>query len=135
MQGLERSFSGSNMGVPIFLKHFSEDNRMDSERVVQVQVAHDDKEALNAMIAVLVDERLIACGQLVGPISSTFVWEGSTQSTQEWLALLKTSERALDRLVARVAEMHSYDVPEILVIEVAGGYEPYLKWVSERTTL
>jgi periplasmic divalent cation tolerance protein len=107
----------------------------DSERVVQVQVAHDDREALNAMIAELVDERLIACGQLVGPISSTFVWEGSVQNAREWLALLKTSERALDRLVARVAEMHSYDVPEILVIEVAGGYAPYLQWVAERTMM
>ena len=107
----------------------------DAERVVQVQVAHDDREALSAMIAELVDERLIACGQIVGPVSSTFVWEGSMQHAQEWLGLLKTSETVLDRLVARVAEMHSYDVPEILVIEVAGGYAPYLEWVAERTML
>jgi len=86
------------------------------------------------MIRELVDEGLIACGQLVGPVGSTFSWEGSVQSADEWLALLKTSRVAVDDLVARIAEAHPYDVPEILVTEVAGGYGPYLDWVVEQTT-
>jgi periplasmic divalent cation tolerance protein len=48
--------------------------------------------------------------------------------------LLKTSKAAVDDLVARLAEAHSYDVPEILVTEIAGGYGPYLDWVVEQTT-
>jgi periplasmic divalent cation tolerance protein len=107
---------------------------MTDPRVVQIQVAHPDREALEGMIRELVDEGLIACGQLVGPVGSTFFWEGSVQSADEWLALLKTSNVAVDELVARLAETHSYDVPEILVTEIAGGYGPYLDWVVEQTT-
>jgi periplasmic divalent cation tolerance protein len=103
------------------------------ERLVQVQVVHDDRDALGGMIADLVDARLIACGQILGPLNSTFSWEGSVQSADEWLALLKTRARLVDELVARLVEAHSYDLPEILVIEVAGGYAPYLEWVGERT--
>ncbi len=107
---------------------------MTDPRVVQIQIAHSDREALEGMIRELVDEGLIACGQLVGPVGSTFSWEGSVQSADEWLALLKTSRVAVDDLVARIAEAHPYDVPEILVTEVAGGYGPYLDWVVEQTT-
>jgi periplasmic divalent cation tolerance protein len=107
---------------------------MTDPRVVQIQIAHSDREALEGMIRELVDEGLIACGQLVGPIGSTFTWEGSVQSADEWLALLKTSKPAVEDLVARIAEAHSYDVPEILVTEIADGYGPYLDWVVEQTT-
>jgi len=107
---------------------------MTSIRVIQIQVVHSDRDALGSLITELVEERLIACGQVVGPISSTFFWEGSVQRAEEWLALLKTSRVAVDDLVARIAEAHPYDVPEILVTEVAGGYGPYLDWVVEQTT-
>lgn len=106
---------------------------MPGKGIMQVQVTHDDRDSLASMIADLLDTKLIACGQIVGPISSTFSWEGSVQHAEEWLALLKTSEQAVDELVSRLAEAHSYDVPEILVIGVAGGYAPYLDWVVQRT--
>ena len=70
---------------------------MKDPRVVQIQVAHPDRDALDGMIRELVDDGLIACGQLVGPIASTFSWEGSVQSADEWLALLKTSKFAVER--------------------------------------
>jgi periplasmic divalent cation tolerance protein len=101
---------------------------------MQIQVVHSDREALDGMIGELVEEGLIACGQVMGPISSTFSWEGSVQRADEWLALLKTSQGAVESLVARLAEIHSYDVPEILVTEITGGYTPYLEWVVKQTT-
>jgi periplasmic divalent cation tolerance protein len=107
---------------------------MTGMRVMQIQVVHSDRDALDGMIEELVEEGLIACGQVLGPISSTFLWEGSVQRADEWLALLKTSKGAVEGLVARLAEIHSYDVPEILVTEITGGYGPYLDWVVERTT-
>jgi periplasmic divalent cation tolerance protein len=106
---------------------------MTSKRVMQIQVVHSDRDALDGIITDLVEERLIACGQVIGPISSTFFWEGSVQNADEWLALLKTSEGVVPDLVAHLAELHSYDLPEILVTEVAGGYMPYLDWVVEQT--
>jgi periplasmic divalent cation tolerance protein len=102
---------------------------MTSNAVSQVQVVDSDREALEAMIRSLVDDRLIACGQVLGPIRSTFCWEGTLQHEEEWLALLKTASSAVSDLVARIAHAHSYDVPEILVTDVTGGYGPYLDWV------
>jgi periplasmic divalent cation tolerance protein len=101
--------------------------------VVQVQVTHDDREALGTMLDTLVDERLIACGQIVGPIESTYRWEGAVRHAQEWLGLMKTGAAARERLRARIVELHSYDVPEILVTEVVAGHAPYLQWVAEQT--
>jgi periplasmic divalent cation tolerance protein len=86
------------------------------------------------MITDLVGERLIACGQLLGPIVSTFFWDGSVQRAEEWLALLKTSEHAAADAIARIAEAHEYAVPEVLVTEIVDGYAPYLDWVVEQTT-
>jgi periplasmic divalent cation tolerance protein len=106
---------------------------MSADQVIQVQVADDDRDALSAMIDTLVDERLIACGQIVGPIESTYRWEGAVQHEREWLGLMKTGAAMAERLVARIGELHSYDVPEILISEVAGGHAPYLQWVVEQT--
>lgn len=106
---------------------------MTSEPIVQVQVVHDDRAALDEIIGALVDERLIACGHVMGPLSSTFFWDGAVQKEEEWLALLKTTRRTVDDLIARLVELHSYEVPEILVLEIASGYAPYLGWVADRT--
>jgi periplasmic divalent cation tolerance protein len=102
-------------------------------QTIQVQVAHEDRDALSSMIATLVDERLVACGQIVGPVSSTYRWQGAVRHAEEWLALLKTSRSSGARLLARIAELHSYEVPEVLVLEVSGGHEPYLEWVTAQT--
>jgi periplasmic divalent cation tolerance protein len=104
-------------------------------QVAQLQVAHDDRDALQAMIDTLLAERLIACAQIVGPLASTYEWQGRIERTQqEWLALLKTTTAVADRLLERVAELHSYETPEILLVEVAGGHGPYLEWVADRVS-
>jgi len=105
---------------------------MSAPRVVQIQVAHDDRLTLGAMLDTLLEERLIACGQILGPIESAFRWEGAVRHEREWLGLMKTGTDARERLIARIVELHSYDVPEILVIEIAGGHAPYLQWVAEQ---
>jgi periplasmic divalent cation tolerance protein len=110
-----------------------EDHHMTSAQVMQVQVVHSDRDALISMIPCLLEERLIACGQILGPLQSIFFWDGSVQRAEEWLALLKCSETVVDRLIARLAELHSYEVPEILVTRVSGGHIPYLEWVAAQT--
>jgi periplasmic divalent cation tolerance protein len=104
-----------------------------AEEVAQIQVSHSDRDALEAIVEQLLQERLIACGQVLGPVSSSFRWEGEVQREQEWLALLKTATALADRVRARVAELHPYEVPEIIVTPVVGGHEPYLQWVLQQT--
>ncbi len=107
---------------------------MHDAQIVQVQVAHDDRDALAALLAEAVERRLAACGQLLGPMTSTFRWEGEVQQAEEWLGLLKTSTAQLDELVAFVAGAHGYDLPEIIATPVAGGLVGYLDWVEAETS-
>ena len=100
---------------------------------VQIQVVHSERAALLAIVEDLLERRLIACGQLLGPISSHFRGQGALQREDEWLGLLKTSREALPAALERVRELHSYEVPEILVFDVAGGERSYLRWVQEET--
>ena len=103
------------------------------EGICQLQVSHSDRDALQAILDVLLDERLIACGQLLGPMTSTFRWEGAIRHEQEWLALMKTTETAAAQALDRIAELHSYEVPEILLTRGISGHPPYLRWVARET--
>jgi periplasmic divalent cation tolerance protein len=106
---------------------------MPQPEIVQVQVAHDDRDALAALLAQAVERRLAACGQLLGPMTSTFRWEGEVQEAQEWLGLLKTTAGRLDALVEFLAGAHGYELPEVLATPVAGGLRGYLDWVAAET--
>ena len=105
-----------------------------SEDVCQIQVSHSDRAALEALIEELLERRLIACGQVLGPVSSCFRWEGRVEHEQEWLALLKTAAARAAEVEALIVERHPYEVPEILVTAVSGGHEPYLRWVLDQTS-
>ncbi len=105
-----------------------------SEGVCQIQVSHSDRAALEALIEELLQRRLIACGQVLGPVWSRYRWEGRVEHEQEWLGLLKTAASRAHEVESLLAERHSYEVPEILVTQVAGGHEPYLRWVLEQTS-
>ena len=98
-----------------------------------MQVVHSDRAALQAIVDDLLERHLIACGQLLGPISSSFRWQGSLQREDEWLALLKTASSRLQEVLARVRELHSYEVPEVLALDVRDGESSYLGWVLAET--
>ena len=78
---------------------------------------------------VLVEEKLAACVNIISaPVESLYRWRGKVESAKEFLLIIKTSRRRLERLEKRIATLHSYDLPEFLVL-TAGGSEPYLSWL------
>lgn len=79
----------------------------------------------------LVDERLAACVNIMGPIASMYRWEGAVECAEEYLLIAKTVKGRLGKLVERVKSLHSYKVPEIIAVRIEGGSEEYLRWVSE----
>lgn len=81
----------------------------------------------------LIDERLVACVNLVGPIRSIYRWEGAVESASECLLILKARAADVDAVAARVRALHSYDVPEVLALPVSAGSAPYLSWLVEAT--
>ncbi len=79
----------------------------------------------------LLEERLIACANLVGPVESRYRWEGQVESAEEIVLWMKTTAARVEELRSRIVALHSYSVPEILELEVASGLPAYLGWVSE----
>jgi periplasmic divalent cation tolerance protein len=78
----------------------------------------------------LVEERLIACATLLPGAQSIYRWQGVVETAGETAMLLKTSEECLQRLEARLRELHSYEVPEFLVLAVESGSRGYLDWLQ-----
>jgi periplasmic divalent cation tolerance protein len=83
----------------------------------------------------LVDEHLAACVNVLPPMQSIYRWQGLVQVEDERQLVVKTSADRLEALQLRVRALHPYDVPELLVIDVAGGSPAYLDWLSQSTTL
>lgn len=79
----------------------------------------------------LVSEKLAACVTVIPNVSSVYRWRGKIERAREILLVAKTSRKKLDRLISRVKELHSYEVPEVLAIPIERGMPEYLKWLGE----
>ncbi|HEY3263267.1 MAG TPA: divalent-cation tolerance protein CutA [Pseudonocardiaceae bacterium] len=99
---------------------------------VQVLTTVDSEEAAERLARGMVDGRLAACVQVVGPICSVYRWQGVVQAEQEWQCLAKTTAERLDELVEHLGRHHPYDLPEIIATPIVGGSQDYLRWVSEQ---
>lgn len=81
----------------------------------------------------LVEEKVAACVNLLGPLRSTYWWQGAVEEAEEYLLVIKSRAGLLPALAERVRELHSYEVPEVLAVPVLGGSEPYLAWLRDCT--
>jgi periplasmic divalent cation tolerance protein len=79
----------------------------------------------------LVEERLAACVNVLPPMTSIYRWEGAVEQAAEHQLVMKTTAAKVEALKARIAELHPYDVPEVLVLSVSDGAASYLQWVYE----
>ena len=79
----------------------------------------------------LVAEKLAACVSTILNVTSIYRWRGKVEQAKEVMLVAKTSEKKLDRLIRRIKELHSYEIPEILVLRVERGSPEYLKWLEE----
>ncbi len=78
----------------------------------------------------LLEEKLIACANIVGPVTSLFWWKEKVNQESEFLVLMKTSADLFDKLASTIKQMHSYEVPEIIAVPIAKGEQTYLKWLN-----
>jgi periplasmic divalent cation tolerance protein len=78
----------------------------------------------------LVEERLVACVN-VSLVRSYFFWEGKCCDETEELMIIKTEMKLTERLTDRIKELHSYELPEIIIIPIVGGDEHYLRWINQ----
>lgn len=86
------------------------------------------------LVGTLVDERLIACGNLVPGVLSLYRWQGEPMREEEVLVLMKTAPARVPELFARVEALHPYEVPELVALPVAAASSAYCRWVGNETT-
>jgi len=99
------------------------------EYIQVITVAGSEEEAERISKAV-VENRLAACAQILGPISSIYHWKGKMERAKEWLCLLKSRNDNYKELEKLICQLHSYEEQEILAVPVVKGSKSYLRWVK-----
>lgn len=98
---------------------------------VQVTTTVGSEEEAQRLSSALVERRLAACVQILGPIRSRYRWQGQVEEAEEWQCLAKTEAKLYPRVESAIRELHSYDEPEILATPIVAGSAGYLRWVSD----
>jgi periplasmic divalent cation tolerance protein len=97
--------------------------------VVAVLTTAPSADVADRIGTTLVEERLAACANVVPGVSSVFRWKGEVSREAEVLVLLKTTAARLGALRRRLVELHPYEVPEVIALDIREGHAPYLDWV------
>jgi periplasmic divalent cation tolerance protein len=100
---------------------------------VQVLTSAGSEQEAERISAALVERRLAACVQTIGPIASRYRWQGEVETTQEWLCLAKTEAARYEEVEAAIRELHSYEEPEIVATPIVAGSRGYLDWIGANT--
>ncbi len=97
---------------------------------LQVLTTVASEEEAERLGAALVERRLAACVQVVGPISSRYRWRGEVETAREWICLAKTEASRYPEVEAAIGELHSYEEPEIVATPIVAGSSGYLAWIA-----
>ncbi len=98
---------------------------------IQVSTTSDSEEEVERIGAALVERRLAACVQAIGPISSRYRWQGEIETAREWICVAKTEASRYPEVEAAIGELHSYEEPEIVATPIVAGSKGYLDWIGE----
>ena len=99
---------------------------------VQIVTTIDSKQSAEKLVSQLVEENLVACGQIDGPIRSIYRWQGVVEKAAEYRCILKTDLRLIRQLEQRIRELHDYAVPEIVATDIVFATEDYLRWLDQQ---
>jgi periplasmic divalent cation tolerance protein len=102
---------------------------------IQVVTTTEKQEDAQQIANVLVEERLASCVQIVGPIHSTYHWQGKIENAQEWQCWAKSRLELYDQIEKAIRGVHPYEVPEILAMPILTGSADYLAWLDGEVKL
>lgn len=97
---------------------------------VQIITTTGKKEDAEKIASYLVERKLAACVQIVGPITSIYRWKENTETAQEWQCVIKSREDLYGKIEEAIKALHSYEVPEIIVVPIIAGSGDYLEWLQ-----
>jgi periplasmic divalent cation tolerance protein len=100
---------------------------------VAVYITASNEEEAARIAKTLVEESLAGCVNIIKGIRSVYRWQGKLEDESEALLIAKTKRELFERLAARVKEVHSYTVPEVIALPIIGGSKDYLDWLGDST--
>ena len=98
---------------------------------IAVFITAPNKKEARKIARALIEKKLAACVNIIENIESVFRWEGKIDTAKEAMLVIKSKKTALAAIIKLVKSLHSYQVPEIIALPVAGGDAPYLRWIDE----
>ena len=103
------------------------------QNFVMIYATAQTRDEAMAIGRALVGEKLAACVNVLGQARSIYRWQGAVEEADEVVLIAKTRQALVDRALARIKELHSYDVPCAVAYGMVGGLEPYLDWIGAET--
>ena len=100
---------------------------------IQVSVTTDSADTAKEISGALLELHLAACVQIVGPITSRYHWQGSIETAEEYLCIIKTRKELYDRIESAILDLHPYEVPEIIALPIVAASKDYLDWLMSET--
>ncbi len=101
-----------------------------TDKKIVLSTAGSQEEARKLAHA-LVERRLAACVNIVSGMESVYRWKGKIEAAQEWLLIIKTTAAAFGRVRDAISELHSYELPECVLLSIDDGSPAYLQWIAE----
>ena len=99
--------------------------------VVSVYAVFADADEAQRIARIIVEERLAACANILGPIRSVYRWSGAVETADEVAAIFKTRREQSDALIARIAALHSYEVPCVVIWPIDKVLRGYADWIED----
>ena len=103
----------------------------ESNPIVQITTTVDSPKKAERIAEELVRRKYAACSQILGPIRSTYWWEGRVEKAEEWLIIFKTLSSLAERAASEIGRIHPYTTPEIVISGPQETSEGYLRWAKE----
>lgn len=98
--------------------------------IIAIITTTDSLDEARSIASVLVERQLAACAQ-ISPIQSYYTWQGTVQNDEEYRVFIKTTEDRYADVEAAILELHSYELPAIVALDITRAYGPYAEWVTE----
>jgi len=123
---LKQEIASSRHGV---IRNDSLEFKMKS--YIQISTTTATKEGAQKIARYLVEQKLAACAQIIGPIESIYTWKDKVETAGEWLCLIKTRDDLFAEVDAAIKKLHPYETPEIIAVPIKKGSAQYLQWIED----
>lgn len=100
---------------------------------IQAYTSTDKREDAERIAKAIVENRLAACVQISGPVTSIYWWKDNMEENEEWLLAMKTRKDLYPRLDQAIKNFHPYEVPEIIAVPIIDGNKDYMEWLEKET--